>query len=63
MGREIFRQHHVSPAVFAKTVELFGRQGTMEIVETLGDYALAGVMLTAVDHQLPLDRKLLLPVK
>ena len=63
MGREVFCQHHVSPAVFAKTVELFGRQGTMEIVETLGDYALAAVMLTAVDHQLPADRKPLLPVK
>ena len=38
-----------------------GRQGAVEIVATMGDYVMAGFMLTAVDQQLPPDRKPLLP--
>jgi hypothetical protein len=51
----------VSPELWAKTVEFFGRQGAVEIVATMGDYVMAGSMLTAVDQQLPPDRKPLLP--
>ena len=40
---------------------VFGRQGAIEIVATIGDYVMAGLMLTAVDQQLPEDRKPLLP--
>jgi hypothetical protein len=47
--------------LWAKTVEVFGRQGGIEIVATIGDYVMAGLMLTAVDQQLPEDRKALLP--
>jgi 4-carboxymuconolactone decarboxylase len=61
LGRALFRDHKVSPELWAKTVELFGRQGAIEIVATIGDYVMAGLMLTAVDQQLPPDRKPLLP--
>ena len=63
MGREVFRQHHVSPAVFAQAVQLFGKQGALEIAATMGDYAMAAIILTAADQQLPPDRPPLLPVK
>jgi 4-carboxymuconolactone decarboxylase len=63
LARALFRDHKVSSALWAKTVEHFGRQGAVEIVATMGDYAMAGFMLTAVDQQLPPDRKPLLPVK
>jgi len=43
-------------------VELFGRQGAVEIAAIMGDYAMAAVMLTAVDQQLPPGREALLPV-
>jgi 4-carboxymuconolactone decarboxylase len=63
LGRALFREHKVSSDLWAKAVELFGRQGAVEIAAIMGDYAMAGVMLTAVDQQLPPDRKALLPVK
>jgi len=63
LGRALLREHKVSSALWAKTVELFGRQGAVEITAIMGDYVMAGLMLTAVDQQLPPDRKALLPVK
>ncbi len=62
LGRALFRDHKVSPALWARTVELFGRQGAVEITAIMGDYAMAAVMLTAVDQQLPPGREALLPV-
>jgi len=61
LGRALFREHKVPSALWAKTVELFGRQGAVEITAIMADYAMAGFMLTAVDQQLPPDRKALLP--
>jgi 4-carboxymuconolactone decarboxylase len=63
LARALFRDHKVSSELWAKMVEFFGRQGAIEIVATMGDYAMAGFMLTAVDQQLPPDRKPLLPAK
>ena len=61
LGRALFRDHKVSPDLWAKTVSLFGRQGAVEITAIMGDYAMAAVMLTAADQQLPPERKPLLP--
>jgi hypothetical protein len=63
LGRALFRDHKVSSELWAKTVELFGRQGALEIATIMGDYAMAAVMLTAVDQRLPPERKALLPIK
>jgi 4-carboxymuconolactone decarboxylase len=63
LGRAIFRDHKVPSELWAKAVEHFGRQGAFDIVTILGDYAMAEVFLTAVDQQLPPERKPLLPVK
>lgn len=63
LARALFRDHKVSSELWAKTVEHFGRQGAVEIVATMGDYVMAGFLLTAVDQQLPPERKALLPVK
>ena len=63
LGRALFREHKVSSELWAKTVEHFGRQGAVEIVTTMGDYVMAGFLLTAVDQQLPPERKPMLPVK
>jgi len=52
-GREWFRDHHVSSDTFAKTVEAFGQRGTVELIGVMGDYAMVGMMLQAVDQQLP----------
>jgi 4-carboxymuconolactone decarboxylase len=63
LGRALLRDHKVSPELWAKTVELFGRQGAVEITLIIGDYVMAGIMLTAVDQQLPADRPALLPAR
>ena len=63
MGRQILRNHKLDSDVYAHAVKLFGRQGTMEIAVSIGDYVLAGIMLITADHQLPPDRPPLLPAR
>ena len=63
LGRALFRDHKVSPGLWAKMEELFGRQGAVEVTMIMADYAMAGFILTAVDQQLPPDRKPLLPAR
>ena len=63
LGRALLRDHKVSPELWAKTVELFGPQGAVEISTTICDYVLAGLLLTVADQQLPPERKPLVPVK
>jgi 4-carboxymuconolactone decarboxylase len=63
LGRALMRDHKVSSELWAKTVELFGRQGAVEITLIMGDYVMAGMMLTAVDQQLPAGRPAMLPAK
>ena len=61
MGRQIFREHKLDSATFAKAVDLFGKQGTVELVILMGDYTLNAMLLDALDQHLPADRKPLLP--
>ena len=63
MGRQILRDHKLDPEVYAHAVKLFGRQGTLELSITMGDYVLAGIMLITADHQLPPERAPLLPAR
>jgi 4-carboxymuconolactone decarboxylase len=60
-GRALFREKKMSSEVFAKTVSLFGRQGTVELTALMGDYQLNGLLLKVADQHLPADRKALLP--
>jgi len=60
-GRQLFREHKLNSDTFAKSVELFGRQGTVELVTLMGDYTLNGLLLAALDQHQPPDRKALLP--
>ena len=63
LGRAIFRDHKVSPELWAGMIKHFGRQGAVEVTLIMADYAMAGFILTAVDQQLPPDRKPLLPLR
>ena len=62
-GRQIMRKHKLDSATYARAVQLFGRRGTVELAAIMGDYLLGGMMLHAVDQQLPDDRKPMLPMK
>ena len=63
MGRQILRDHKLDSALYAHAVKLFGRQGTLEVAVSIGDYVLAGIMLITADQQLPPDRPPLLPAR
>jgi len=63
LGRAIFRDHKVTPELWARMEQHFGRQGAVEVTTVMADYAMVGFLLTAVDQQLPPDRKPLLPVR
>jgi 4-carboxymuconolactone decarboxylase len=62
LGRALMRDHKVSPELWAQTVKLFGQKGAFEVVTVMADYVMAGIMLTAVDQQLPANRPALLPI-
>ena len=52
-GRAIFQDRKVSPELYAKVVEAFGQQGMFELTAVMGDYAMAAIMLRAVDQHVP----------
>src|SRR5881398_2811941 len=61
LGRQILREHKLDSTAFAKAVDLFGKQGTVELVILMGDYTLNAMLLDALDQHLPADRKPLQP--
>jgi 4-carboxymuconolactone decarboxylase len=64
MGRQLFRgNHQLNAELWARAVRLFGAQGALEITMVMGDYAMAAVMLNAVNQQLPPGRPALLPAR
>ena len=52
-GRAIFQDRKVPSELYAKVVEAFGRQGMFELTAVMGDYAMAAIMLRAVDQHVP----------
>ncbi len=52
-GRALFREHKVSPELYAEVVKTFGQRGTVEAAWIMGDYAMAAVALRAVDQHNP----------
>ncbi len=53
LGRAIFRDRHVSTELYNDVVKEFGQQGMFEITAAIGDYAMAAIMLKAIDQHLP----------
>jgi len=60
--RTLLREHKVSSELWAKQIQLFGRQNTVEIMELMGDYFTVGTMMNAADQHLPPTRQALLPL-
>jgi hypothetical protein len=53
-GRALFRgEHKVSPELYAAVVKTFGQEGMFELTATMADYAMAAIMLRAVDQHVP----------
>jgi len=62
LGRQIFRDHKVSPEAFARVKALFEPTKLVDLVLLMGNYAGTAALLTAFDMQLPPGQKPLLPV-
>lgn len=60
LGREAVGKHHVSSDTAARAMNLFGKQGLVNIVSLMGDYASTAILLNAFDqHVRPTDKPLL----
>jgi 4-carboxymuconolactone decarboxylase len=62
LGRQLWRDHKVSSATFAKAKELFGPHKLVDLVLLMGNYAGTAALLTAFDMQLNPGQKPLLPI-
>jgi 4-carboxymuconolactone decarboxylase len=60
LGREAIGKHHVSSEVAARALGLFGKQGLVNIVSLMGDYAATCILTNTFDqHVRPADKSLL----
>jgi 4-carboxymuconolactone decarboxylase len=60
LGREAFGKHKVSSDTFARAEKQFGKQGLVNIVALMGDYAATTLLLNVADqHVRPKDTPLL----
>jgi 4-carboxymuconolactone decarboxylase len=60
LGREAFGKHKVSSDTFARAEKQFGKQGLVNIVALMGDYAATTLLLDVADqHVRPKDTPLL----
>ena len=62
LGRELWRDHKVKSETFKKLQSLFGSIRLVELVMLMGNYAATAALLTAVDMQLHVGKKPLLPI-
>jgi hypothetical protein len=62
-GRAIFQDRKVPPDLYADVVKEFGQQGMFELTAAMGDYAMAAIMLRAVDQHVPNATAELPPIK
>jgi 4-carboxymuconolactone decarboxylase len=62
-GREILRDHRLSAETWAEAVSLFGQQGALELAAIMADYAMAAIILTAIDQHIPADRPARMPIE
>jgi 4-carboxymuconolactone decarboxylase len=62
IGRESIEKHKVSSATAAHALKLFGKQGLVNIVSLLGDYAANAILMSTFDQHLRPTDKPLLPI-
>ena len=52
LGRETFGKRKVSSQTFARAIKLFGKEGLVNLVALMGNYAATAAMLCVMDMQL-----------
>jgi 4-carboxymuconolactone decarboxylase len=63
LGREMFGVKKVSSPTFAEVLRLFGKRGTVDLVELMAMYSATGAEVVAFDMQLHEGQKPLLPAR
>jgi 4-carboxymuconolactone decarboxylase len=53
IGRELFGDHRLSSATFARALKLFGARQLVDLVCLMGEYSATAALLAAFDIQLP----------
>jgi len=61
--REVLNEEKVSSDTFARTIELFGNEGVMDLTGLIGYYNFVAITLRTFDVQRPIGSDLLLPVR
>ena len=61
-GRSVRLRRLVSE-LYAEAVERFGQKGMLELATVMGDYVMAGMVLTAIDQQLAEGQAPLMPAR
>ena len=62
-GRELWRDHKVTSATFAKAKDVFGPRQLVDLVMLMGNYASTAALLTAFDMQIHEGETPLLPAR
>jgi len=62
LGREVLEKHHVQSTTAAQATKLFGKQGLVNIVSLMGDYASTTILLNTFDQHVRPNEKSLLPI-
>jgi 4-carboxymuconolactone decarboxylase len=62
-GRELIGDRKMSSATFAKAVQLYGKNGAMDLVAVMSTYAVSGFYAIAVDEHMPAGKPMLPPIK
>ena len=61
--REVINEEKVSSDTFARTIELFGNEGVMDLTGLIGYYNFVAMTLRTFDVQRPIGSDLLLPIR
>jgi len=61
-GRELLGDRKMSSGTFAKAVQLYGRNGAMDLVAVMSTYAVSGFYAIAVDEHMPAGKPTLPPL-
>ncbi|HEX3377219.1 MAG TPA: carboxymuconolactone decarboxylase family protein [Candidatus Acidoferrales bacterium] len=62
LGREVLEKHRVESETAARALKLFGRQGMVNIISLMGDYASTEILLNTFDQHVRPSEKSLLPI-
>jgi len=61
-GRELIGDRKMSSATFAKAVQLYGKNGAMDLVAVMSTYAVSGFYAVAVDEHMQAGKPTLPPL-